>query len=127
MKAGHTGFTRLFHSFRYSCKGLKAGWKNEAAFRLELILAILLTPVGIWMARSLTDALLLIASALLVMTVELLNSAIEAVVDRISPEHHPLSGRAKDMASAAVFLSALVAGAVWGSLLLVKLGVLSGV
>lgn len=126
MKSGHSGLTRLFHSFRYSCKGLKAGWVNEAAFRLEVILTVIMLPVGIWLARGLTDALLLISSVLIVLIVELLNSAVEAVVDRIGPERHPLSGRAKDMASAAVFLSTLLAGAVWGSLLLVKLGALSG-
>ncbi|QEL10170.1 diacylglycerol kinase [Kushneria phosphatilytica] len=123
MKPGHSGFRRLLYSTRYSLKGLGAAWRNEAAFRQELILTLVLLPTTFWLGRSLLEWLLLLGSALLVMIVELLNSAIEAIVDRIGVEHHVLSGRAKDLGSAAVFLSVLFAFLVWGSLLLSRLGV----
>ncbi|OHV07674.1 diacylglycerol kinase [Kushneria phosphatilytica] len=123
MKPGHSGFRRLLYSTRYSLKGLGAAWRNEAAFRQELILTLVLLPTTFWLGRSLLEWLLLLGSALLGMIVELLNSAIEAIVDRIGVEHHVLSGRAKDLGSAAVFLSVLFAFLVWGSLLLSRLGV----
>ncbi|MFC0269584.1 diacylglycerol kinase [Kushneria aurantia] len=121
MKPGHTGFKRLFHSTRYSFRGLVAAWHNEAAFRQELVLAIVLLPATFWLASSFVEWLLLIGSALLVMAVELLNSAVESVVDRIGVEHHELSGRAKDLGSAAVFLSVLFVFLVWGGLLIARL------
>ncbi|RKQ96907.1 diacylglycerol kinase [Kushneria sinocarnis] len=122
MKPGHSGFRRLLYSTRYSLKGLGAAWRNEAAFRQELVLALVLLPTTFWLGRSLLEWLLLLGSALLVMIVELLNSAIEAIVDRIGVEHHVLSGRAKDLGSAAVFLAVLFAFLVWGGLLLSRLG-----
>ncbi|WP_299260414.1 diacylglycerol kinase [uncultured Kushneria sp.] len=121
MKPAHTGIKRLFYSTRYSWKGLTAAWCNEAAFRQELIVTVLLLPATFWLGQSLLEWLLLIGSAVLVMAVELLNSAVETVVDRIGVEHHELSGRAKDLGSAAVFLSVLFAFLVWGSLLVVRL------
>ncbi|ANF59765.1 diacylglycerol kinase [Halotalea alkalilenta] len=122
MKSANTGFTRLLHSTRYSWYGLRSGWRFEEAFRLEVVLLVVLFPATFWLARSFTDWLLLVGSALLVLIVELLNSAIEAVVDRVGSEYHELSGRAKDLGSAAVLISALFAALVWGGLLLVRLG-----
>lgn len=121
MKPAHTGFKRLFHSTRYSFKGLSAAWRNEAAFRQELILTVLLLPTTFWLGQTLMEWLLLMGSAVLVMAVELLNSAVETVVDRIGVEHHELSGRAKDLGSAAVFISVMFAFLVWGSLLFARL------
>ena len=122
MKPGHTGLTRLMHSFGYSWQGLRAAWRNEAAFRQEVILAVILFPATFWLACSLATWLMLVGSALLVMLVELLNSGIEAAVDRIGAERHPLAGRAKDLASAAVLLASLIAGVTWLSMLLARLG-----
>lgn len=122
MKPGHTGLTRLMHSFGYSWQGLRAAWCNEAAFRQEVVLAAILFPATFWLACSLVTWLMLVGSALLVMLVELLNSGIEAVVDRIGPERHPLAGRAKDLASAAVLLASLIAGMTWLGMLLARLG-----
>ncbi|MCM2129803.1 diacylglycerol kinase [Larsenimonas rhizosphaerae] len=122
MKPQHTGFGRLLHSTRYSLQGLAAGWRHEAALRLELVLLAVLFPLSFWIGRTPTEWMLLMASALFVISVELLNSAIETVVDRIGLEKHELSGRAKDLGSAAVLTSSLLAGLVWGGLLLVRLG-----
>ncbi|WP_106476078.1 diacylglycerol kinase [Phytohalomonas tamaricis] len=124
MKPGHTGFVRLIHSTRYSWQGFLAGWRHEAAFRLEIVLAVVLFPISFWLGRSFVEWLLLVGSALIVLAVELVNSAIESIVDRIGSEHHELSGRAKDMGSAAVLMSAFFAGLVWGGLLLQRLGVI---
>ena len=85
-------------------KGLKAGWKHEASFRLEACLAIVLVPLGLWLGDGGVEKLLLVLAPLLVLSAELLNSAIEAVVDKVSPEFNELAGRAKDMGSAAVFV-----------------------
>lgn len=126
MKPAHTGFKRLLYSTRYSLKGLAAAWRFEAAFRQELAVTALLLPVTFWLGRDLVEWLLLMGSALMVMAVELLNSAVESVVDRIGVEHHELSGRAKDLGSAAVFLSVLFAFLVWGGLFLERLGVTFG-
>jgi diacylglycerol kinase (ATP) len=97
----------------WSAAGIKTAWKNELAFRVEAIIIIIFTPLGFWMGRSAAERALLIASCLLILITELLNSALEAIVDRIGPEHHELSGRAKDMGSAAAFFSQLTAGIVW--------------
>ena len=93
-------------------QGLQAGW-NEKAFRLEAVLAIVLLPVSIWLARDWREWALLIAPVFLVLITELLNSAIEAAIDRFGPEWHALSKKAKDMGSAAVFLALALCGAVW--------------
>lgn len=116
MKPGHTGITHLIHSTRYSIKGLKAAFQHEAAFRQELFLCLLLIPAAFWLGQTTVERLLLIGSCLLVLIVELVNSAIEAVVDRIGPELHELSGRAKDIGSAAVFIALAFTGIVWLSL-----------
>lgn len=107
------GLRRIALATRYSIDGLIAAVKGEAAFRQELALAIVLVPLGIWLGGDGTQRALLAGSVLLVLVVELLNSAIEAAVDRISEERHPLAKRAKDLGSAAVMLSLGTAAAVW--------------
>ena len=113
-KPGNTGIRRVIRATRYSAQGFAHAWKYEAAFRQEATITLLLVPVALWLGRTPTEQLLLIASCLLVLVVELLNSAVEAVVDRLGSEPHELSGRAKDMGSAAVLMSLLIVGAVWG-------------
>lgn len=117
MKPGHTGWQHLVHSTRYSLKGLGAAFRNEAAFRQELGVCVILLPLAWWIGQGPVEWILLVGSCLLVLIVELLNSAIENVVDRIGTEHHELSGRAKDIGSAAVMLSLLIAGLTWGLLI----------
>ncbi|UYG07430.1 diacylglycerol kinase [Halomonas sp. M4R1S46] len=116
MKPGHTGWRHLVHSTRYSLKGLKAAFLHEAAFRQELGICVVLLPLAAWIGREPVEWILLVGSCLLVLIVELLNSAIESVVDRIGPDRHELSGRAKDIGSAAVMLSLVIAGLTWGLL-----------
>jgi diacylglycerol kinase (ATP) len=111
------GLTRVWRAFFYSHRGLRDAWRHEHAFRQELALALALTPVIVLVPVSLPERAALAASLLLVLIVELLNSAIEAVVDRVSLEPHELSGRAKDMASAAVMLSLVLAGVTWVAVL----------
>ncbi len=111
------GLRRLLLAGGYSIKGLRSAWCQEAAFRQELILTLVLIPIALWLDFSVMERLLLIAVLILVLVVELLNSAIEAAIDRIGPERHELSGRAKDLGSAAVFLSLLLTATVWVSLL----------
>ena len=101
------------NAFIYTFAGLKAGWKNELAFRGEVVVAIIMVPLGIWLGRTAVEQALLIASILLILVTELLNSALEAVVDRIGPQRHELSKRAKDMGSAAAFISMVTAALVW--------------
>lgn len=113
-KPGKTGIARIIDASAYSYKGIKAAWINEAAFRQELGLLIIMTPTAFWLGQSATERAILLASCILVVIVELLNSAIEAVVDRIGPEHHELSGRAKDMGSAAVFFALAMVITCWG-------------
>lgn len=107
------GFKRILLASGYSARGLQAAFRHEAAFRQELLLTLLLVPLACWLDIEPLQRLLLIAVLVLVLIVELLNSAVEAAVDRIGAEHHELSGRAKDIASAAVLLSLLLAGATW--------------
>jgi len=101
------------NAFKYSFAGLETAWKNELAFRGEAGVAIIMVPLGIWLGRSAVEQALLIASILLILLTELLNSALEAVVDRIGPQRHELSKRAKDMGSAAAFISMVTAALVW--------------
>ncbi|EKN6326411.1 diacylglycerol kinase [Yersinia enterocolitica] len=108
-----TGLTRIYKAAGYSVKGLTAAWKNEAAFRQEAVAAILAIILAFWLDVDATARILLVASVVLVIIVEVINSAIEAVVDRIGSELHELSGRAKDMGSAAVFLAILLALFIW--------------
>lgn len=118
---GNTGFRRIVLAAGYSANGLRAGFLHEAAFRQELLLAAVLLPLACWLDIGVSERLLLIASVFLVLIVELLNSAIEAVVDRIGPEPHELSGRAKDIGSAAVLLALILTGSIWGAVLWSKL------
>ena len=113
MKPAHTGLARLGRATIYSMRGLRAAWQGEAAFRLECLAAVVLVPSAFILAETLVQAALPIASIGLVLVVELLNSAIEAAVDRIGNEHHVLAGRAKDLGSAAVFVSLSIAIVTW--------------
>jgi diacylglycerol kinase (ATP) len=112
-----TGLTRIINAAGYSWKGFRAAWINEAAFRQEGVAAIVAIIIACWLDVDPITRVLLIGSVLLVMIVEILNSAIEAVVDRIGTERHELSGRAKDMGSAAVLLAIVVALITWATLL----------
>ena len=95
---------RILLATRWSLQGLRAAWLNESSFRLEVYLFALMGPLGLWLGATAIEQVLLVGSCLLVMAMELLNSAIEAVIERFGGEHHELSGRAKDMGSAAVFV-----------------------
>ena len=119
-KPGKTGFSRLKDAFGYSWLGYKAGYKNEAAFREELFLGAILLPTAIVFAESSIELALLIGSLFLVLMVELLNSGIEAVVDRVSDEHHELSGRAKDLGAAAVMTSLINVIVIWAIIFMPK-------
>ena len=112
-----TGINRIVHAGAYSVEGLKAGW-GETAFRQEAIGAIFLVPLAFWLGRSWIETALLAGTVLIVMIVELLNTGIETAIDRIGPEWHALSKRAKDMGSAAVLLSLLLCAGVWTAALL---------
>jgi diacylglycerol kinase (ATP) len=112
-KRGGKGVGRLYRAFGWSISGLKATFHHEAAFRQELLLCLILTPMAFYLGRTGVEKTLLLGSLLLVLIVELLNSAVESAVDRISLEDHDLAGRAKDMGSAAVFLSLLNMAVVW--------------
>ena len=110
---GKTGLRRLINATGYSLAGLSEAIRNEDAFRQELLLALVMVPLGLWFGPSGTEKALLVGSVLLVLIVELLNSAVEATVDRISLEDHRLAKRAKDIGSAAVMVALLNAAAVW--------------
>lgn len=107
------GIQRLINASIFSIAGFKATWQHEEAFRQEVLLFIVTTPLAIWLGKTNIERLLLIGSIVLVLLVELLNSAVEAVVDRIGLERHELSGRAKDIGSAAVMLSLIWAAVTW--------------
>lgn len=111
-----TGVSRVWHASRHSVNGLIAGW-SEKAFRQEALAAAVLLPLAAWVGRSWVECALLAGSVLLVLIVELLNSGIESAIDRIGLERHELSGRAKDMGSAAVLLSLLLCGGIWSAAL----------
>jgi|SRR5882724_8230443 diacylglycerol kinase (ATP) len=115
MNARHkpTGFTRLLRAFGYSFQGFRQVWREEAAFRQEVGLSLLVIPGGLYLGRSGLERALLVSPMLMILVVEILNSAVEAVVDRSGTERHPLAGMAKDMGSAAVMLSFALLGTVW--------------
>ncbi|MEC6830212.1 diacylglycerol kinase [Photobacterium toruni] len=117
MKPGATGLKRIINATGYSIQGLKAAWINEAAFRQESILLVIMTIVSFFMPVTKIERLMMISSLFIVVIVELINSAVEAVVDRIGPEYHELSGRAKDIGSAAVFVALALVVITWGSIL----------
>jgi diacylglycerol kinase (ATP) len=108
-----TGISRLIRSFGYSFQGFRLAWREEAAFRQELALSVVVIPAGLYFGHSGIERALLIMPMLLILVVEFLNSAVEAVVDRSGTERHPLAGMAKDMGSAAVLLSFILLGTVW--------------
>lgn len=110
---GKTGLIRLWNATFNSLAGLRAAWQHEDAFRMDTLLAVVLIPVALWAPVSAEGKALMVGSVLLVLIVELLNSAIEAAVDHTSLEIHPLAKRAKDVASAAVLISLLTVVAVW--------------
>ena len=109
---------RILKAARWSMQGLQAAWMHESSFRLEVYLFVVLAPMGWWLGQTPVERVLLIGSMLLVLSVELLNSAVEAVIERYGPEFHELAGRAKDMGSAAVFVVMVNVLLVWGALLL---------
>ena len=113
-KPGKTGISRIIAAFGYSMQGFSAAWRYEAAFRQEVILTLTMTPLAFWLATTHIELILLLSSLVWVIMAELANSAIEAVVDRIGSEHHPLSGRAKDIGSALVFVSLNLVTLTWG-------------
>ena len=118
MKPGKTGIRRILDATGYSLQGLKAAWIHEAAFRQELVLSLVLSICAFLLPVTTLERIMMISSLLLVVIVELINSAIEAVVDRVSDDWHELSGRAKDIGSAAVFVALFLALFVWASILL---------
>ncbi len=117
-KTGVTGVKRVINATGYSWLGLKAAYKHESAFRQEIWSAVILIPLGLYLGQDWTDKAALVCSVLFVLVVELLNSGIEAVVDRIGDEPHKLSGRAKDMGSAAVLIALIITALVWAAVLI---------
>ena len=117
-RAKPTGLMRLLNAFGNTCRGLVGAWREEAAFRQECILAVVLVPLGSWLADNGVERALLVGPVIFVLVVELLNSAIEAAIDRIGDERHTLSGLAKDMGSAAVFGSFLLLAFSWAMVLI---------
>jgi diacylglycerol kinase (ATP) len=118
MKPGKTGFARIIDAAGYSWQGLTAAYRHEAAFRQELFLMLILLPLAFFLGKNSLESALLAGSLFIVLIAEILNSAIEAVVDRFGGEYHELSGRAKDMGSAAVFLAMLNVAMIWTLILL---------
>lgn len=121
-KPGKTGLERIINAFGYSMKGLAATWTHEAAFRQEVALAIILLPTACWLARTHVELILLISSVFWVLMAELANSSLEAVVDRTGSERHELSGRAKDIGSALVFVSLTLLAIVWAIIIFDRFG-----
>ena len=115
------GFRRIINAFGYSMAGFRACFEHEEAFRQEAFAAMVVIPAGLWLGQTGVERALLVGSWLVVLIVELLNSAVETNVDRVGTERHELSGRAKDIASAAVFLSIVLAVTVWAMVLLPRL------
>lgn len=107
------GVTRLMRAFGYSFQGFGHAWREEAAFRQEVVLSLLMIPAGLYLGHTGVERALLVSPMLLILVVEILNSAVEAVVDRSGTDRHPLAGMAKDMGSAAVMLSFVLLGTVW--------------
>ncbi|WP_457551589.1 diacylglycerol kinase [Desulfobacula sp.] len=112
-----TGLTRLFNATVYSLEGFKSAWRTEAAFRQELCVLAVAIPLGIWLGHNGMERALLISSVMMVLVIELLNSALEAVVDRVGPDFHPLAKRTKDYGSAAVLTSILIAMIIWAAII----------
>ena len=111
------GPRRIFKATQWSMQGLRAAWLHESSFRLEVYLFVVLAPLAWWLGETAVERILLIGSMLLVLSIELLNSAVEAVIERYGAEHHELAGRAKDMGSAAVFVLMMNVLLCWGLIL----------
>ena len=114
-KPGNTGLRRILRATIYSAQGFAHAWKHEAAFRQEVALTVVLAPVALWLGQTVVEKALLIGVCFIVLIVEFLNSAIETTIDRVSDEHHELSGRAKDLGSAAVLVSLALVVLIWGA------------
>ncbi len=114
-KPGNTGLLRALRAAKFSAQGFAAAWRHESAFRQELILVAVLVPTAFWLGRNPFEIAVLVAVCLLVIAIELLNSAIEAAIDRHGDEHHELSGRGKDFGSASVFVALVIVAVVWGA------------
>jgi len=114
---GKKGFVRLWNALGYSRDGIAAAWKNEAAFREEVLLAAIAIPLAFYLGKTGVERALLVGSIIFILIVEILNSAVEAVVDKASPEKHDLAKRAKDMGSAAVLFSLINAAVIWACVL----------
>lgn len=114
MGADNDGLMRhIVNALIWSVAGIKAAWKHEIAFRAQVVVIAIMLPVGFWLARTVVEWFILFGSCMLVLITELLNSALESIVDRIGPEPHELSGRAKDLGSAAAFFSMITAAIIW--------------
>ncbi|HLR82062.1 MAG TPA: diacylglycerol kinase [Paenalcaligenes sp.] len=112
------GIQRIARAFSYSCQGIRSAYIHEAAFRQELLLCLVALPIAFWLSKSWSQFFILVASLLFILIVELLNSAVETLADAVQPDYHPLVGRAKDIGSAAVLLSFVVAICVWAAVLI---------
>ncbi|MGO4223494.1 diacylglycerol kinase [Lysobacter sp. TAF61] len=115
------GPARVLKAARWSMQGLRAAWLHESSFRLEVYLFVVLAPLGWWLGQTAVERVLLVGSMLLVLSIELLNSAVEAVIERYGPEFHELAGRAKDMGSAAVFVLMMNVVLTWGAIVVPRL------
>jgi diacylglycerol kinase (ATP) len=115
-KPGNTGVRRIVNATFFSFAGLRTAWQNEAAFRQECLACVVLIPAGLWLGQNAVERVLLVGSCLWVLIVELLNTAVESVVDRVGTDHHRLSGQAKDLGSAAVLMSLVLLLFVWASI-----------
>jgi diacylglycerol kinase (ATP) len=120
-KPGHKGLQRVIKATEYSVRGLGSAWRYEPAFRQECIVTLVLLPCAFLLGETLTQTALLIGVCLVVLIAELLNSAVEAAIDRMGEDHHDLAGRAKDMSSAAVMMSLVLVGLTWGLVALERL------
>lgn len=114
---GKRGLQRVVNAAVYSARGLQAAWAHESAFRQELVLAAFMLPAALWLGTNWVEQAVLMGTVVLVLAMELMNSAVEAAVDRVSFDMHPLAGRAKDMGSAAVLLALLLCGSTWAAAL----------
>ena len=121
-KPQRSGLKRIYWATYYSYLGIRAAWKNEAAFRQEILLMVILLPAALWLGQTVEQRLLLIIPCFIVVIAELINSAIEAVVDRIGTEMHVLSGQAKDIGSAAVFFGLMLTALSWGMIAWARFG-----
>jgi diacylglycerol kinase (ATP) len=119
---GNTGLRRIVNATNYSVAGLRGAWRTEAAFRQECVAVVVLIPIAAWLGQTAVERALLVGSCIFVLIVELLNTAVESVVDRVGTDHNELSGRAKDLGSAAVLTSIALAALVWALIAWTRFG-----